>query len=152
MVTSVVSHLSQRSKCNLKRGEPGFQESLSKLRQVVIIWRKLLLSQASFSITSQPEPGKTACLFTAIIMLKRQVGIIERTQKCPCSEPREERVGGRVIKLWLETWNCFLQSKAEPVCITKPQFHLWTSTEVVLCSGKRTLVSILRIILQTRDK
>lgn len=68
--SAVISEPRKQVQLEERRSEPGFPESLSKLGLVVIIWRKLLFFQASFSITSRPESGKTACLFTAVIMLK----------------------------------------------------------------------------------
>lgn len=85
VVTSVVSYLSQRGKCNLKRGDRSLASRAHSqgLDGLSSSWRKFLFSQASLSITSQSESGETACLFTAIIMLKRQVGILGRTQEMP---------------------------------------------------------------------
>lgn len=72
--SAVTSEPKKQVQLEERRSELGFPESLSELRLVVIIWRKLLFFQASFSITSQPESGKTACLFTAVIMLKDRLG------------------------------------------------------------------------------
>lgn len=122
-----------------RRQEPGFQESLSKLRPVVIIWRKFLFSQASFSITPQSESGQTACLFTAIIMLKKTGWNPWKDSEMPllwAKRGKSERAGDQALAGDAEL---FSSSKAEPVCIRKARFHLWTSAQAVLAAVKRAL-------------
>lgn len=114
--------------------EPGFQESLSKLRRNVIVWRKLLFSQASFSITSLSESGKSGCRYV------KETGWTHRKDLemplCWAKRGKSERAGDQAQAGDMEL--CSL-TKAEPMCIAKPRFHLWTSAQAVLEAVKGLL-------------